>query len=60
MTICAPAPEETPVTLREQVTSPNGTTAAALNVLMRPESGLQSLLTSAVDAAKKRSRELGE
>ena len=45
-------------TLRENVTSPNGTTAAALSVLME-EAGLQSLLTRAVAAAKKRSIELG-
>jgi pyrroline-5-carboxylate reductase len=45
-------------TLRENVTSPGGTTAAALEVLRRPK-GLQPLLTEAVAAATKRSRELG-
>ena len=44
-------------TLRENVTSPGGTTAAALDVLMAPN-GLQELMTRAVDAATKRSREL--
>jgi pyrroline-5-carboxylate reductase len=43
--------------LRENVTSPGGTTAAALNVLMR-RSGLQELMTKAIAAAAKRSREL--
>ena len=45
--------------LRENVTSPGGTTAAALAVLMR-EGGLQSLLTEAVAAATGRSRELAK
>ncbi len=44
--------------LRENVTSPNGTTAAALAVLMAPD-GLQPRLTRAVAAAKARSIELG-
>lgn len=52
--------EDTPARLRENVTSPNGTTAAALSVLMRPENGLRDMLQLAVDAAKKRSLELGE
>jgi pyrroline-5-carboxylate reductase len=46
-------------TLRENVTSPGGTTAAALEVLMAPD-GMQSLLTRAVAAATKRSRELAK
>jgi pyrroline-5-carboxylate reductase len=45
-------------TLRQNVTSPKGTTAAALSVLMAEE-GLQPLITRAVAAAKKRSVELG-
>lgn len=45
-------------TLREQVTSPNGTTAAALSVLMEDDA-LKNLMTKAVAAAKKRSEELG-
>ena len=44
-------------TLRQNVTSPGGTTAAALDVLMGPN-GLQPLLTRAVAAATRRSREL--
>jgi pyrroline-5-carboxylate reductase len=47
-----------PAVLRKNVTSPGGTTAAALSVLMG-EGGLQPLLTRAVEAAKKRSIELG-
>ena len=46
-------------TLRQNVTSPGGTTAAALAVLMRDRDGLQHLMTEAVLAAKKRGRELG-
>lgn len=46
-----------PAVLRQNVTSPGGTTAAALSVLMA-EDGLQPLLTRAVEAACKRSREL--
>jgi pyrroline-5-carboxylate reductase len=41
------------------VTSPGGTTAAALGVLMDPESGLPPLLRRAVKAAADRGRELG-
>lgn len=48
---------ESPSTLRQNVTSPNGTTAAALAVLMAPD-GLQPLLSKAVAAAARRSREL--
>jgi pyrroline-5-carboxylate reductase len=43
--------------LRKNVTSPNGTTYAALQVLMG-EKGLEPLLTEAVAAATRRSREL--
>ena len=46
-------------TLRQNVTSPAGTTAAALEVLMAKD-GLQSLLTRAVAAATKRSKELAK
>jgi pyrroline-5-carboxylate reductase len=48
-----------PAMLRQNVTSPGGTTAAALSVLMRDKDGLQDLLTEAVLAAQKRGRELG-
>ena len=44
-------------TLRENVTSPNGTTFAALQVLMS-QTGLQPLMTEAVLAATRRSKEL--
>ncbi len=47
-----------PAELRRQVTSPNGTTAAALSVLMG-EDGLEGLLSRAVEAARERSVELG-
>ncbi|HTC18298.1 MAG TPA: pyrroline-5-carboxylate reductase [Stellaceae bacterium] len=43
--------------LREDVTSPGGTTRAALDILMGPE-GLEPLLQRAVAAAARRSREL--
>ncbi|MGY2050351.1 pyrroline-5-carboxylate reductase [Methylobacterium sp. JK268] len=46
-----------PATLRRNVTSPGGTTAAALEVLMA-EGGLAALLRDAVAAAKTRSAEL--
>ncbi len=46
-------------TLRQNVTSPGGTTAAALEVLMGAD-GMQSLLTRAVAAATRRSRELAK
>jgi pyrroline-5-carboxylate reductase len=44
-------------TLRQNVTSPGGTTAAALGVLMADE-GLDPLMRKAISAATKRSREL--
>ena len=50
---------EDPGVLRTQVTSPGGTTAAALAVLMG-EGGLGPLLDQAVRAATSRSRELGK
>ena len=46
-----------PATLRENVTSPGGTTLEALKVLMAEE-GLQPLVTRAIAAATRRSREL--
>jgi pyrroline-5-carboxylate reductase len=44
-------------TLRQNVTSPGGTTAAALEVLTA-EAGLERLMTAAIAAATKRSREM--
>ncbi len=49
---------EDAATLRENVTSPGGTTAAALRVLMGAD-GLAQLMQDAVAAATARSRELG-
>lgn len=46
-------------TLRQNVTSPGGTTAAALGVLMG-ENGLKELMTRAVAAATERSKELAK
>ena len=46
-------------TLRKNVTSPGGTTAAALDVLMGP-GGVETLLTTAVAMAARRSRELAD
>jgi pyrroline-5-carboxylate reductase len=47
-----------PAVLRENVTSPGGTTAAALEVLMAAADGLDPLLAKAIAAAAKRSRDL--
>ena len=49
--------ELSPSQLRRNVTSPNGTTQAALEVLMA-DGGFPDLLREAVDSAAKRSREL--
>jgi len=49
--------EEAPEQLRRNVTSPGGTTLEALKVLMA-EDGLQPLMTRAIAAATRRSREL--
>jgi pyrroline-5-carboxylate reductase len=46
-------------TLRQNVTSPGGTTAAALHVLMGP-GGFDELLTKAIAAAARRGRELAD
>lgn len=51
--------DETPGQLRVNVTSPAGTTAAALEVLMDDADGFAGLLRRAVAAAANRSRELG-
>jgi pyrroline-5-carboxylate reductase len=51
---------EDPSQLRVNVTSPGGTTAAALNILMNENSGFPALLDNAVKAAADRSRELGK
>jgi pyrroline-5-carboxylate reductase len=49
---------EEPAELRRQVTSPGGTTEAALKVLMG-DTGLGPLMAEAVDAAVRRARDLG-
>jgi pyrroline-5-carboxylate reductase len=46
-------------TLRQNVTSPGGTTAAALEVLMAAD-GLDPVMKKAIAAATRRSRELGK
>ncbi len=54
----AASEEDTPAaTLRQNVTSPGGTTAAALSVLMADD-GMQDLFDRAIEAATKRSKEL--
>lgn len=53
------APED-PAQLRVNVTSPGGTTAAALEVLMDEQTGFPALLHRAVSAAANRSRELAK
>jgi len=50
---------ENPAELRRQVTSPNGTTAAALDVMMKDER-LAKLMADAVTAARDRGIELGK
>jgi pyrroline-5-carboxylate reductase len=47
-----------PARLREDVTSPAGTTAAALDVLMAEHGGLREMMRDAVAAAKRRAEEL--
>lgn len=56
----AMAAEESPAQLRVNVTSPNGTTQAALEVLMDAETGFPALLGRAVKAATDRARELAD
>lgn len=51
------ASEEPPATLRAAVTSPGGTTAAALRTF--EQRGLRAAVLDAIDAAARRSRELG-
>ncbi|SFR41172.1 pyrroline-5-carboxylate reductase [Litoreibacter janthinus] len=52
--------EEDPAQLRINVTSPGGTTAAALKVLMDEDHGFPELVGRAVKAATDRGRELGK
>ncbi len=52
--------DEDPAQLRMNVTSPQGTTAAALEVLMDADTGFPALLKRAVKASADRSRELSK
>ncbi len=54
----AEAATQTPSQLRVNVTSPNGTTQAGLEVLMDAQTGLPPLIGATVKAAAHRSREL--
>lgn len=54
----AESADETPAQLRVNVTSPNGTTQAGLEVLMDDAAGLPPLMVKTVAAAAERSREL--
>ncbi|ABI65057.1 pyrroline-5-carboxylate reductase [Maricaulis maris MCS10] len=49
-----------PQELRRAVTSPNGTTQAAVDVLMGAGGGLPELVRQAVAAAERRSRQMGQ
>ncbi|WP_158807427.1 pyrroline-5-carboxylate reductase [Beijerinckia sp. L45] len=55
--LMASQPDRSPAALREAVTSPGGTTAAALDVLRAPD-GLKALMAKAIAAAKRRAAEL--
>lgn len=50
--------QATPTELRQRVTSPNGTTEAALNVLMH--SGLETTIENTITAAIRRAKELAQ
>lgn len=54
----AEAADEPPAQLRVNVTSPNGTTHAGLEILMNTKTGLSPLIAKTVAAAADRSREL--
>lgn len=54
----AQSSDETPALLRTNVTSPNGTTQAGLEILMRDTTGLSKLIENTVAAATNRSKEL--
>jgi len=52
--------QENPETLRKNVTSPNGTTQAALDVLMGEDGGLSKMMITTVRAAFARAKELAK
>lgn len=52
--------DQDPAQLRQNVTSPMGTTAAALEVLMGKQSGLAPLMQATIKAAAERSKELSQ
>lgn len=56
----AVAADADPATLRENVTSPGGTTAAGLQQLMDAQTGLPPLMRRTIAAAAERGRELGQ
>ncbi len=56
--LLAETSDEDPASLRINVTSPGGTTAAALKILMNKDTGFHPLLSKAVEAASNRSKEL--
>lgn len=58
--LAAETPETDAATLRQNVTSPGGTTAAALDVLMQQHNGMQALFDQALAAATKRAAELSK
>ena len=57
--VLAETADDAPAQLRVNVTSPNGTTQAGLDVLMDAEEGLPPLIAKTVAAATNRSKELG-
>lgn len=57
--LMAAAADVSPAQLRQNVTSPGGTTAAALAVLMG-EPGMRELMAKAIEAATRRGRELAK
>jgi len=57
--ILATSVDTEPAILRQQVTSPNGTTAAGLHILMQ-ENRMQDMICECVKAARERSIELGK
>ena len=59
-TMLKESPDISASTLRENVTSPNGTTAAGLSVLMDHSNGLSDIMKKTLKAAADRSRQLSE